>query len=132
MNNKIFVKNIKLSKRKVLYIRNLIKKNSVFDSESRFQEGINRFINIFYLSEEPVYKKLLIFLYLPVIFNIFWSFYISVKNETLRTKVRSIYHNLKFQYRTEKTTDSFFIPRLKSGVFSGTSIKKILLSYRLW
>ena len=49
-----------------------ILKTNIFDGESRIDEGINRFRNIFILSPEPFVKKVFIFLNPAVLYSVLW------------------------------------------------------------
>jgi signal peptidase I len=55
------------------YIKNNILKTNIFNDEPRIKAGINRFKNLFFLSPNPLWKKVLVFLNPQVIYSIFWT-----------------------------------------------------------
>lgn len=69
---------------KLRYTKKNIMKINVFDDETRIQAGINRFKNIFFLSPEPIYKKILVFLNPAVVYSILWVDYRYIRKKIRR------------------------------------------------
>lgn len=74
------LQSIKPDKGKLKYIHKNIVRVSIFDDEQRVQAGINRFKNIFFLSPEPMYKKIFVFLNPAVMYSILWVFFKMIKS----------------------------------------------------
>lgn len=56
-----------------------ILKTNIFNDESRVKAGISRFKNLFFLSPNPVWRKLFVFINPQVIFMILWIFWKRLK-----------------------------------------------------
>jgi len=56
-------------------VNKIIKNCSIFDDELRIQAGIIRFKNLFFLSPQPLWKKVFIFINPQVIYSVFWVVY---------------------------------------------------------
>ncbi len=67
-----FLKSIQPSKRVLKYINNNILNTNIFDGETRIRAGVTRFNNLFYLSPQPLWRKLLIIFNPAVLYSIFW------------------------------------------------------------
>lgn len=52
---------------------------NIFDDESRIKSGITRFKNLFFLSPNPLWKKILVFINLQVIYSLLWIFIQKLK-----------------------------------------------------
>ncbi|GAB4219530.1 MAG: hypothetical protein Fur009_6140 [Candidatus Microgenomates bacterium] len=71
-----FLKNISPKNPLTRQLVNKITKNiNIFDDEPRLKAGINRFANLFLLSQNPWWRKIFIFFNLQVIFMILWIGY---------------------------------------------------------
>ncbi len=70
-----FLSSITPAEDKLRYIKKNVMKTNVFEDEPRVQTGINRFRNIFFLSPEPIYKKVFVFLNPAVLYSVFWVIY---------------------------------------------------------
>jgi len=57
------------------YIKNL----NIFDDEPRVKAGINRFKNLFFLSPQPLWRKIFVFANKQVIYSIIWIVWNKVK-----------------------------------------------------
>lgn len=69
-----FISSIQPKKRVIKYINDNILKMNIFDGDSRIRAGITRFKNLFYLSPNPWWKKVLVIFNPAVIYSIFWVF----------------------------------------------------------
>jgi len=69
---KNFLHQIEPSNLKTLKLYNF-KNLNIFDDEPRIKAGVNRFKNLFFLSPNPLWKKVLVFLSLQVIYSVFWT-----------------------------------------------------------
>lgn len=54
------------------YINNKILTTNIFDGEDRLNAGIIRFINLFVLSPQPIYLKLMVVSKVDVLYTIYW------------------------------------------------------------
>jgi len=61
-------------------VRKMLYKLNIFDEEQRINSGIERFKNLFYLSPEPFFRKVMVFLDKQVIYTIIWVFLNRVKS----------------------------------------------------
>ena len=61
-------------------INRLIKIN-IFNDESRIKAGINRFLNLFLFSPQPIWQKLMVFFHPQVVYSIIWV--LLLKGKTL-------------------------------------------------
>ena len=75
-----FLSSIKPKGDKLKYTKKNIMKINVFDDETRIQAGINRFKNIFFLSPEPIYNKVFVFINPAVTYSIFWVVYKKIRS----------------------------------------------------
>ena len=66
---------------------------NIFNDQTRFEAGINRFKNIFILSPRPLSKRLLIFINFKVIYLILFTLYLKLKN-LLKNSLNNIRLNL--------------------------------------
>jgi len=57
------------------YIAGVILKTNVFNDQTRIEAGKTRFKNIFYLSSQPFYKKILVFFSPAVVYSIMWTLF---------------------------------------------------------
>ena len=64
-----FIKPVNSLTRKLI---NRLTRTIIFDDEPRVHAGINRFKNLFLLSPNPLWKKMLVFFNPQVIYSIFW------------------------------------------------------------
>lgn len=69
-----------------LYTLIFFHKTNIFDSEPRIIAGINRFKNLFFLSPQPLWEKVLVFLNPQVVYSVFWIMW---------KKLFSFFSNLK-------------------------------------
>lgn len=60
---------------------------NIFDDETRIQAGIHRFLNLFLLSPNPWWKKILVFFNFQVIAAVLWSVYKKI-NSTILLKIK--------------------------------------------
>jgi len=56
------------------FVYQIIKTVNIFDDEPRIQAGITRFKNLFFLSPNPIWKRLLVFINPQVVYSVFWVF----------------------------------------------------------
>ena len=63
-----FLRSIKLSSSTLNYL------GSIFDDEPRISAGITRFKNLFFLSPNPLWRKLFVLINPQVLYSIFWIF----------------------------------------------------------
>lgn len=75
-----FLSSIKPEEDKLRYIGKNIMKINVFDDEPRVQAGMNRFKNMYFLSPEPMYKKIFVFLSPAVMYSILWVVYKKIRS----------------------------------------------------
>lgn len=54
------------------YVKKIIKKTNIFDEQTRFQAGITRFKNLFFLSPRPLWQKIFVFFNHQVILALFF------------------------------------------------------------
>ncbi|MCL4339327.1 nucleotidyltransferase family protein [Patescibacteria group bacterium] len=80
-----FLNSIKPNSHKINFIKNNILSENIFDDETRMEAGVKRFKNLYYLSPNPLYIRLLVFLNIQVIYSFFW-----VMIFLLRRSVKSI------------------------------------------
>ena len=64
-----FFRAIRPSRFKLSILKYKIAHTDIFSQDNRFKAGIERFILIFFLSPEPIWKKMLLFIYPEVIFT---------------------------------------------------------------
>lgn len=57
----------------------IIKKINIFDDEPRIQAGINRFLNLFFFSPNPFWKRIFVFFNPRVITAFIWSMYTKIR-----------------------------------------------------
>lgn len=67
-----FLSSIKPSKKRMAYIEKNILKTNIFNDKGRVESGARRFQNLFFLSPNPIYIRLKIFLKAEVVFGVFW------------------------------------------------------------
>ena len=63
---------IKINKIKKEYINRLVKNIRIFDDDTRIERGVGRFKNLYFLSPNPWWKKMWVFMSPQVIYTIFW------------------------------------------------------------
>lgn len=69
----LFLKSIQPSSLPLQYLSSVINHPLlVFDDELRIRAGINRFKNLFFLSPNAIFTKILVFINIQVLFLIFW------------------------------------------------------------
>ncbi len=69
---KSFLAEIKPNGDKLNYISKSILRINIFDEQSRVDEGLLRFKNLFFLSPSPLWKKMLIIFNIQVVYSAFW------------------------------------------------------------
>lgn len=84
-----FLNSIKPDERKLNNIKRNIVKVNIFDNESKIQAGIMRFKNLFFLSPNPLWKRLLIVFNIQVIYSVFWVMIFLVKRSLVRSSKSS-------------------------------------------
>ncbi|GIW63852.1 MAG: hypothetical protein KatS3mg091_654 [Patescibacteria group bacterium] len=57
----------------------IIKKINIFDDDPRIQAGINRFLNLFFFSPNPFWKRIFVFFNPQVITAFMWSMYTKIR-----------------------------------------------------
>lgn len=72
-----FFSSIRPNSNIIKFIKANILRINIFNRLRRYDSGVNRFQNIFYLSPNPLIQKLSVFLSLQVIYSIFWVLYRS-------------------------------------------------------
>ena len=78
-----FLDSIKPDERKMRYIQKNILRINIFDDETRIQAGVTRFRNLFFLSLNPIWRKILIIFNIQVLYSFIWVIIFSV-NKLLR------------------------------------------------
>ena len=73
-----FIKSIKPVRGKLIYIKKNILNKNIFEDENRLEAGLNRFKNLFELSSEPLWRKLIIFIKPSVIYSVMWTMWEKV------------------------------------------------------
>lgn len=74
-----FLRQIAPDEKKKQYIFKSIIPKSIFNEEGRVQGGTTRFKMIFLLSQEPMWKKILVFLNRQVIYSVFWVLILGIR-----------------------------------------------------
>jgi signal peptidase I len=82
-----FVSRIKPSSFLTLKLYNF-KNLNIFNDEPRLKAGINRFLNLFLLSPNPWWKKILVFFNFQVIAAFLWSVYAKIRSNVLTEKFK--------------------------------------------
>lgn len=82
-----FLSRIKPSSFLTLKLYNF-KNLNIFNDEPRLKAGINRFLNLFLLSPNPWWKKILVFFNFQVIAAILWSVYAKIRSNVLTEKFK--------------------------------------------
>jgi len=67
------VKSLKPEDKKMDYILHMIDSINIFDGEDRIKAGITRFRNLFYLSPQPIYRKLTIIFNISFLYSFQWT-----------------------------------------------------------
>ncbi len=75
---------IKPDNKRLSYIKKNILTVNIFDEEPRIRGGINRFKNLFFLSPNPLYERLLIVFNLQVIYSVFWVITLWVRRSLIK------------------------------------------------
>lgn len=70
-----FLNQIKPERKYLNRLKKKIASTNIFEAETRVKAGIERFKNIFFLSPNPFYKKIQVFLNPAVIYSIAWIIY---------------------------------------------------------
>ena len=70
-----FLNEIKPDKKALSYIKKEVLNSDIFNEEERIGSGVKRFKMIFFLSPNPLFKKLFVFLNSEVIYSVLWVFY---------------------------------------------------------
>lgn len=86
-----FKETIKPEPGKLRYIQKKILRINIFNQQSNFRDGKQRFMNIFILSASPLYKKIFIFLSPAVIFSILWVIWTQVSHTRLVYEIKKFY-----------------------------------------
>jgi signal peptidase I len=74
-------------------VRKLINKLSLADilaDETRIKAGVNRFLNLFFLSPNPLWKKIFVFFNPQVVYSVFFVVFNQIKEKILLFKLKSI------------------------------------------
>ncbi len=82
-----FLSRIKPSSFLTLKLYNF-KNLNIFNDEPRLKAGISRFLNLFLLSPNPWWKKILVFFNFQVIAAILWSVYAKIRSNVLTEKFK--------------------------------------------
>lgn len=72
--NSKFLRSIMPQKAQLKYIKQNILRVDIFSDEPRVKAGVTRFKNLFYLSPNPLWKKLLVFIQPSVLYAVFWVY----------------------------------------------------------
>ena len=62
------------------------KNSNIFNDDPRLHAGVKRFLNLFFLSPSPFWKKILVFFNLQVVFAVLWVGWKKIKSLILLTK----------------------------------------------
>lgn len=79
-----FLESIIPSQEKLKYINANILNIKIFDDEPKIDAGRRRFMNIFFLSAEPLYKRILIFIVPAVIYSVIWIYWKGIISQLKR------------------------------------------------
>lgn len=82
---KRFLETIKPEKGKVKYIKANILDLNIFDDETRIRAGINRFKNLFFLSPNPLQKRLMIIFNIRVVYTVLWVIIFLARSSLIRS-----------------------------------------------
>lgn len=70
--SKEFMESIKPDNIRLEYIKKNILSINIFDDEYRIQAGVSRFKNLFFLSPNPLWRRLMIIFNIQVFYSVFW------------------------------------------------------------
>ncbi len=76
---KSFLKSIKPTNSLTLKLVNSLINTNIFNDEPRVKAGINRFKNLFFLSPEPLWRKIVVFMNIQVIYSVIWIIWNKAK-----------------------------------------------------
>lgn len=84
-----FLKQIKPANPQVRKLINKLSLADILRDESRIKAGVNRFLNLFFLSPNPLWKRVFVFFNPQVIYSIFFVIFNRIKGKIFLFKLKS-------------------------------------------
>lgn len=70
------------------YINTKVLKKNIFDDQTRIKAGVERFVNLFILSSNNIFKKILIVFNLQIIYAVVFVLFFKIRSFILRLKLK--------------------------------------------